>query len=45
MGLKMIKDKSRMISAFLDADWGRSVDDRKSTGGFAMFFGSNLVSR
>jgi hypothetical protein len=33
-----------LISAFLDADWAGSVDDRRSTSGFAVFLGSNLVS-
>jgi hypothetical protein len=33
-----------MVSAFSDADWASFVDDRRSTGGFAMFLGSNLVS-
>jgi hypothetical protein len=33
-----------MISAFSNADWAGCVDDRKSTGGFAVFLGSNLVS-
>jgi hypothetical protein len=31
------------VSVFLDADWTGSIDDRKSTGGFAVFLRSNLV--
>jgi hypothetical protein len=44
LGLKLIKSKSTLVSAFSDADWAGNVDDRKSIGGFAVFFGSNLVS-
>jgi len=33
-----------LISAFSDADWAGCVDDRRSTGGFAVFLGENLVS-
>ncbi|WVZ72600.1 hypothetical protein U9M48_021033 [Paspalum notatum var. saurae] len=38
VGLKIKKSKSNLVSAFSDADWAGSVDDRKSTGGFAIFF-------
>jgi hypothetical protein len=33
-----------MVSAFSDTDWAGYVDDRRSTGGFAVFLGSNLIS-
>ena len=33
-----------MVSAFSDADWAGCPDDRRSTGGFAVFLGCNLVS-
>jgi hypothetical protein len=33
-----------VISAFTDADWVGSVDDRRSNSGYAIFYGSNLIS-
>lgn len=33
-----------LVSAFSDADWGGCPDDRRSTGGFAVYLGPNLVS-
>ena len=44
LGLKLHKTSSTLVSAFSDADWAGSGDDRRSTGGFAVFLGSNLVS-
>jgi hypothetical protein len=32
-----------MVSAFSDVDWAGDVDDRRSTGGFAVFLGCNLI--
>lgn len=44
LGLSFVKSKSFVLSAYSDAYWARSIDDRKSTGGFAIFLGPNLVS-
>jgi hypothetical protein len=35
---------STMVSAFFDDDWAGYTDDRKSTGGFTVFLGPNLIS-
>ncbi|GJZ34669.1 putative reverse transcriptase domain-containing protein [Tanacetum coccineum] len=32
------------LEAFSDADWAGDSDDRRSTGGFAIYLGSNLIS-
>jgi histone deacetylase 1/2 len=32
------------LSAFSDADWAGNSDDRRSTGGHAIFYGGNLVT-
>ena len=44
IGLKISKSSSTLVSAFSDADWAGCLDDRRSTGAFAVFLGSNLVS-
>jgi histone deacetylase 1/2 len=43
-GLKFSKSASTLISVFTDADWAGCTDDRRSTGGFVVFFGPNLIS-
>jgi hypothetical protein len=43
-GLHIRRSASTLVSAFSDADWAGCFDDRKSTGGFAVFFGPNLIS-
>ena len=44
LGITFIKSPSILLSAFSDADWAGCMDDRRSTGGFAIFVGPNLVS-
>jgi hypothetical protein len=44
MGLCLTKSGSSLLSAFLDADWAGNPDDRRSMGGYAIFFGGNLIS-
>ena len=44
LGLKIRRSKSTLVSAFSDADWAGCPHDRRSTGGFAVYFGGNLVS-
>jgi histone deacetylase 1/2 len=44
MGLRIHRSPSTLVSAFSDADWAGCSDDRRSTGGFAVFLGSNLIS-
>uniref|UniRef100_A0A0A9BHH4 Reverse transcriptase Ty1/copia-type domain-containing protein n=1 Tax=Arundo donax TaxID=35708 RepID=A0A0A9BHH4_ARUDO len=33
-----------LVSAFSDTDWVGYVDDRRSTSGFVVFLGPNLIS-
>jgi histone deacetylase 1/2 len=43
-GITFIKSPSIYLSAFSDAAWAGCLDDRRSTEGFAIFVGPNLVS-
>jgi hypothetical protein len=43
-GLKITKSSSMLVNAFTDSDWASDPDDRRSTRGFAVFIGNNLVS-
>lgn len=44
VGLTLQKSPSTLLSGFSDADWAGCLDDRRSTGGFAIFYGPNLIS-
>lgn len=44
LGLTFSKSSSNLVSAFSNSDWAGCADDRRSTGGFAVFFGPNLIS-
>jgi hypothetical protein len=43
IGIKIRKSSSCLLTAFSDIDWAGCLNDRKSTGGFALLFGSNLI--
>ena len=43
-GLQLHRSKFQTLQAFSDADWAVCRDDRRSTGGFYLFLGNNLIS-
>ncbi|CAM8885812.1 unnamed protein product [Rhodiola kirilowii] len=43
-GLKFRRSSLTRLSIFTDADWAGCTDDRRSTSGFAIFLGPNLIS-
>jgi histone deacetylase 1/2 len=44
VGLTFQRSSSTLLSAFSDVDWAGDLDYRPSTGGFAIFFGPNIIS-
>jgi hypothetical protein len=44
VGLYICPSSSSLVSAFSDVNWAGCFDDRKSTGGFVVFFSPNLIS-
>ena len=43
-GLHLTKSLSTALTAFCDADWGGDNSDRKSTGAYIIYIGSNAIS-
>ncbi|XP_019197946.1 PREDICTED: uncharacterized protein LOC109191750 [Ipomoea nil] len=44
LGLRISRSTSMDIHAYSDSDWADDPNDHKSTSGFAVFLGSNLIS-
>lgn len=44
LGIDIRKTSLLLRSAFSNSDWAGSSGDRRSTGGFVVFLGSNLIS-
>jgi hypothetical protein len=44
MGLRIGKSLSMLVNGFSYADWTCCLEDRRTTGGFAIFLGTNLIS-
>jgi hypothetical protein len=44
LGILIRRSSLLLLNAFSDADWAGNVDDRCSTGGFAIFLGPNLIT-
>jgi hypothetical protein len=44
LGLQLHRSSSNELIAYSDADWAGCPDTRKSTSGFCVFYGTNLVS-
>ena len=44
LGIRIQKSPTMLLSGFSDVDWAGCPDDRRSTSGFAVFLGANLIS-
>jgi histone deacetylase 1/2 len=44
VGITFTKSPTTLLSAFSDTNWTGSLDDKRSTSGFSVFVGPNLVS-
>jgi hypothetical protein len=44
LGLQLHSQSSLTLHAYYDVDWAGCPDDRRSTSGFCIFLGSNLIS-
>jgi hypothetical protein len=44
LGIQIRKSNSLLLSAFSDADWAGNADDCRTTSGFAIFLGPNLIT-
>ena len=44
VGLQLHRSKFHTLQAFSNADWAGCRDDQRSTGGFHVFLGNNLIS-
>lgn len=42
-GLVFSKPKELLLTGYANADWASDPDDRKSTSGFCVYFGGNLI--
>jgi hypothetical protein len=43
-GITFTPNSSTLVSAFSDADWAGSVDDRRSTSGFGVYLGATYLT-
>ncbi|XP_022007864.1 uncharacterized mitochondrial protein AtMg00810-like [Helianthus annuus] len=43
-GLLLSSSSSTALTAYSDADWGGCLDSRRSTSGYCVYMGSNLIS-